>query len=368
MNWKQLAIRIITACAALGIPARLVWGQSCPCQESFTIPGEPTVAGFRQPVAMFSTPKKFHRLPAGWPTQWSEPEVSSNSPKGAAGTAESPGPGRVATTQVRDPFTGQMVPTTAQARWDRAISTSIGTSNQSRQNQIQNQIGPSTSAATATTPKAAPATGTSPSTKSAQQSSSKSFSILPSKSGSALSGAIGGGSGGGTGGASGGTGGGTSGSSGGGGTSGGINWTPRTGNSGSGSFGGGSSNRSNSGTLEYIAKNDNNSGSTSSGNSKNTGGTPDTNPPGSGNSPPVVTNPGDDVPVVREPEIPIPDYTPEIPKNETPGPAGGPVPGTGGGDTPVVPEPGSIMLLAIAGAMAGVVVVRRRRRKTLSPQ
>ena len=78
--------------------------------------------------------------------------------------------------------------------------------------------------------------------------------------------------------------------------------------------------------------------------------------------PPVVTDHGIDIPVVTRPDIPIPDYTPDIPSNEHPSPGGGPGPGPGG-DTPIVPEPGSLLLLGIAGAIGGVVVVRRRRLK-----
>jgi hypothetical protein len=61
----------------------------------------------------------------------------------------------------------------------------------------------------------------------------------------------------------------------------------------------------------------------------------------------------------------IPDSRPEIPHTGNPGHCGGGIiPGPGGTDSPVVPEPGSIILLGIAATVGGAGYLRRRIAKT----
>jgi hypothetical protein len=64
------------------------------------------------------------------------------------------------------------------------------------------------------------------------------------------------------------------------------------------------------------------------------------------------------------PDPSIPDVTPDVPTGDDPSHCGG---GNhtppGNGDSPVVPEPGSIILLGIAGGVGGAGLIRRRLKK-----
>jgi hypothetical protein len=79
----------------------------------------------------------------------------------------------------------------------------------------------------------------------------------------------------------------------------------------------------------------------------------------------VIADPSHDIPVVSGPEVQIPDFTPEVPAEEDPSPSAGSGPGTCNGETPIVPEPGGIILLGIALAGAGAIHFRRRRQGLL---
>jgi len=370
MNWKQLTVRIIATAAATCATTRLAWAQSCYCQGSVATPGTSGASNtFR--AAEFATPQTTaNQLPTGWPKQWSAPGNPAVSDNPAIATHQDE---RAAKAPIRDPFTGTMVASTAQARWDRAITTSPE----------------------ATSPgeaSSSPATQSGqPSTPSAQQNAKTSYSILPSPSGSAIGATIGGaiGSGGGTGGAFGGAssefGGAMGGGSGGGGMGGGASsWSPSSIASGSGAAGGGFSDRSASGTLRFQTNSDQNSNSSTSGHQTSTSthlnteltdsgssSTPpltsansdvQTKPSSNGGGSAEIEDPIPDVPVVIAPEPAIPDYTPEIPTNEHPSPDCRPALGTSSGETPIVPEPGSIILLVIALAGAGAMQFRNRKQ------
>jgi hypothetical protein len=64
------------------------------------------------------------------------------------------------------------------------------------------------------------------------------------------------------------------------------------------------------------------------------------------------------------PDPSIPDVTPDVPTSDDPSHCGGGhnTP-PGNGDSPVVPEPGSVILLGIAGGVGGAGFIRRRLKK-----
>ncbi len=376
--------------------------------DGYVSRGRQTFAETKSPQNYNYAQQPSNRLPAGWPKQWSGPAVStqtsnttpsepttsrtSQSPTPHSGTVAGPGSGRGNTAQqnsaspdnrgtvaqkdngssknqnvlmVRDPFTGKMVPTAVQARFDRAANsmekskTQIAKANPAQSSTGSESVTPSAATSTRssdstgeTTARNQSSTGKSDST--AQKSSnsvgttatqprsgvsSKPWSILPSRngrgssSGSAIGGGVGGGGGGSTGGGGGGIGGGIGGGTSGGGGTGGSSWNPQSGRSGGGSGLGGSSGNPTTGVLPFVANNDG---------------------PNDGPNDGCLT--GIEVPVPT-----IPDSRPEIPDTGNPGHCGGGIiPGPGGTDSPVVPEPGSIILLGIAAAVGGADSLRRR--------
>ena len=67
------------------------------------------------------------------------------------------------------------------------------------------------------------------------------------------------------------------------------------------------------------------------------------------------------------PDPEIPDITPDIPLCGDPGHGGGGlIPGSGGGDSPIVPEPGSLILFGIAGGVGAGGLIRRWLKKAKS--
>ncbi len=63
----------------------------------------------------------------------------------------------------------------------------------------------------------------------------------------------------------------------------------------------------------------------------------------------------------------VPDSTPEIPGTNGPGKGGGDiVPVAAPTDSPVVPEPGSIILIGIASGLGGAGWLRRRMKQRVT--
>ncbi len=91
---------------------------------------------------------------------------------------------------------------------------------------------------------------------------------------------------------------------------------------------------------------------------------PPTDGPGKDPVDPPTDGPCDDLTDIPLPDPSIPDVTPDLPTSEDPSHCGGGhnTP-PGNGDSPVVPEPGSIILLGIAGGVGGAGFIRRRLKK-----
>ncbi len=303
MNWKQVIVRLAAASAALWSPTRVVWGQSCQCGTSFVPLGDPV--------------SENQKLPAGWPPQWSLPVTADD----AVGTTAT-----IADVRVRDPFSGQMIPANMQTRM----------------------------AGTATK------TAADVSTRIA-----KTESVQSSQRNSAVGGSVGGGTGGfgqsgagATGSFSGGTGGNTGSAIGGA-----SSWSARSGSNSGGAVGGGSTGKSASSvkgsTLLAQSAEKSKSASSGSGSSSKSGG--------SGSVPSGNPKPGGDLTEIDPPASQVPDSTPEIPDTNGPGKGGGDiVPGGPPTDSPVVPEPGSIILIGIASGLGGAGWLRRRMKQRVT--
>jgi hypothetical protein len=91
---------------------------------------------------------------------------------------------------------------------------------------------------------------------------------------------------------------------------------------------------------------------------------PPTDGPGDDPVDPPTDGPCDDLTDIPLPDPSIPDVTPDVPTGDDPSHCGGGhhTP-PGNGDSPVVPEPGSIILLGIAGGVGGAGLIRRRLKK-----
>lgn len=91
---------------------------------------------------------------------------------------------------------------------------------------------------------------------------------------------------------------------------------------------------------------------------------PPTDVPGDDPGDPPTDGPCDDLTDIPLPDPSIPDVTPDVPTGDDPSHCGGGhhTP-PGNGDSPVVPEPGSIILLGIAGGVGGAGLIRRRLKK-----
>ena len=90
-------------------------------------------------------------------------------------------------------------------------------------------------------------------------------------------------------------------------------------------------------------------------------------PPDGPGADPVASPPdgsGDNLADIPLPDPSIPDVTPDVPTGDNPSHYGE-VHNTrpGNGDSPVVPEPGSIILLGIAGGVGGAGLIRHRSKK-----
>ncbi len=92
---------------------------------------------------------------------------------------------------------------------------------------------------------------------------------------------------------------------------------------------------------------------------------PPTDGPGEDPVDPPTDGPGDDLTDIPLPDPTVPDVTPDVPTGDDPSHCGGGhVTPPGNGDSPVVPEPGSIILLGIAGGVGGAGIIRRRLKKS----
>lgn len=331
MNRKQLSSRVLIAITACALSQSVALGQAtCQCQT------HPHIAAPSVPAAVVPQPQMIvkSRLPDSWPRQWGEPVSTESTPRVAksALTNKSQQSDAVAGKQdsqnttlmnregrTRDPFTGQWVAVGSQTRWSKADQTGNPTNSSQRLASADNSL----KSKSTTSDKSASGSKTSDSRTSGFSSGA----------------AYGGGSspGGSGGGASGGLFGGMSGGNSSG-FSGGSSSTPRTsGSSGgvSGAFSGGSGG----------------SGKQSS------ASTPD---PHTGN--------GGGLAEIPPPHCPVPPLLPEIPST-----GGDPVsptdpnPGNVTGEAPIVPEPGSIVLLGIAIGVGGAGYIRRCRRRADSP-
>ena len=91
---------------------------------------------------------------------------------------------------------------------------------------------------------------------------------------------------------------------------------------------------------------------------------PPTDGPGDDPVDPPHDGPCDDLTDIPLPDPSVPDVTPDVPTGDDPSHCGGGhhIP-PGHGDSPVVPEPGSIILLGIAGGVGGAGLIRRRLKK-----
>ena len=91
---------------------------------------------------------------------------------------------------------------------------------------------------------------------------------------------------------------------------------------------------------------------------------PPTDGPGEDPVDPPTDGPGEDLTDIPLPDPSIPDVTPDVPTGDDPlHCGGGQLTPPGNGDSPVVPEPGSIILLGIAGGVGGAGLIRRRLKK-----
>jgi hypothetical protein len=285
--------------------------------------------------------------------------------------------GLISSLMVRDPFSGRMVPTTSQARWAQGDDTkaavgaptagdqkkvesrpSTETSSNVVRNQSEAKSGISARASKETIGDSEPSIGTS------TKSSTRARSVLPTPGraggGSAIGGGTGGIGGGGGGGANGGIGGGNGG---GGGVAGnGWNWNPETGGAG-GAAGGNGGGQANTGVLDYVETIDDKTDPPTDGPGKDPVDPP-TDGPGKDPVGPPTDGPGDDLTDIPLPDPSIPDVTPDVPTSDDPSHCGGGhnTP-PGNGDSPVVPEPGSVILLGIAGGVGGAGFIRRRLKK-----
>lgn len=332
MNRKQFAIRVLIAIAASAMPQSAVLGQAtCQCQT------HPNIAAPSVPASAVPQPRMVvnSRLPASWPRQWGDPVSTESTPLVAksALTGKQPRSDAVAGKQdsqntssmsrdgrTRDPFTGAWVAAGSQTRWSKVDRTGNPTNSSQRLASADNSL----KSKSTTSDKSASGSKTSDSRTSG-------FSSGAAYGGGSSPGGSGGGASGGL------FGGGMSGSNSGG-FSGGSTSTPRTsGSSGgvSGAFSGGSGG---SGKQRSAS-------------------TPD---PHTGN--------GGGLAEIPPPHCPVPPVLPEIPST-----GGDPVsptdpnPGNVAGEAPIVPEPGSIVLLGIAIGVGGAGYIRRCRRRADSP-
>ena len=353
MNRKQLACRVLFTFAAIGMPENVAIGEApCACQNR---PSAPTLPAFN--TFYIATPQTdssiMTRLPGSWPRQWAEPIINnptaSREENGASGLATSDQSTIGSATNTKSPH--------APANWP---SQRIA----SRANSALTSTVPSVNATD-------PAIGSD--SKSSSAFGADSQSSASGTSGFSSSPAFGGGGfAGGGGSASGGSFGGGSSGGGFGGFSGSTTSAPRS--SPSAGFGGGGSSagESSSGFLSTskIGNDDNSTDSTETQDSTETP-SPPLDPNSTPNlipdpTPDPTPDPGDGgggFAEIPPPMCEMPPVLPEIP------PAGGDpttipdfTPGNGVGDTPVVPEPGSIVLLAIGAGVSGGAWLRRRKK------
>lgn len=330
MNRIEHVCRIFTALAAFALSQTAAFGQApCPCQKNSPaamLPGQISPLPHQQTSEMT-------RLPDSWPRQWSGPALSNASRVGTSTADVSP--------VVASPISGWPAGASPDGSY---IATSVSMSSEDAPTDSRDPKTAADASATSTNTK-------SDASKSASSKSDASKSDA-SKSAAPFGSPAFGGGGFGGGGASGGSSGGGSG-----GFSGGSTWTPRpSGSGGGGGFGSGGGGSTNG----FLNTSRSASGSSSTGS--------DTSPdPALDSTPTHRPNPthGKDCGLaeIPPPICELPSVLPEIP------PTGGnpiSVPdcihGNGVGETPVVPEPGSIVLLAMALGVGGAYSIRRRKR------
>lgn len=368
--------------------------------------------------------KSGRQLPAGWPNQWGAPaflddvgQVAKNEAtkpatpgvefktlqnddrkgKAADEKAESAQKqtatsGLLSSLMVRDPFSGRMIPTNSQVRWahgeeTKAAAGGIASGAQKaavgqNEGEAQRSTGISSGtdhegmeANTGISARASKETigGPDSSIDPSSRASTRLSSVLPTPGRAAGGPAIGGtgGIGGGGGVAKAGIGGGN----GGGGIGGnGLSWNPETGGAG-GAAGGNGGGQARTGVLDYTDTIDektnppvDNTADNPVDPRTNSPGEDAVDPPPDGpGADPVASPPdgsGDNLADIPLPDPSIPDVTPDVPTGDNPSHYGE-VHNTrpGNGDSPVVPEPGSIILLGIAGGVGGAGLIRHRSKK-----
>ena len=335
MTGKQLAIRLVMTTAAIFVTPSSVSAQiSCDCQCG-------------QSVSRVLVPA---------------PSKMSSSRDG----------------QTRDPFTGEWVAAGAQIRWPRTNFSNDGSKSSATAG--KSDSGLSRVAKSTTSPDALRSKKS-----SARLDASKSTDPSASGFGSSVGAAYGPGFGsGGSGNTAGGSlGGGMSGGMGGGAAGGSSNLSPRASQSGGTAGGFGGSRSGSSGFLGAATATNQSSGASTPG-SATTSPSNASAGSSSGNSPSNQTSSGyssttpHTAPVpptsstedegsgglahVTPPECPTPQ-----PETEVPPTGGNPVPqvnpgsGTGIGDAPIVPEPGSALLMGIGVTVCGIGYLRRRK-------
>lgn len=402
MNWKRLAIELAAAATTAIAPLRLSWGQTCDCQPRPQLPADPGL------------PALITRLPADWPQQW---DLAPTPPAAVSRTQGSQRPDSADQRETRedhysyrDPFNGLYV--SAPPRLDQfSDKAARGTADGARAGSAQ-----ADKASRGTT---ASGSGASTKTTDTAQDTAATRGEQTAIGGQATRRSVSGGGGAGTGGLGGASIGGglsafSSGNGGGPGIGGGGSAVPGPGRS-SGSWSPGQSSGGGSGGMGGGGGG---SRSVTGGSVQNQtsstppGGQPPTVPPVHPSahppvtppttptpppiSPPVVPpveppttpptippvlppvippglppedpgDPGDPGPPHKPPVCVIDPPLEQLPDPEPPMPIddrcdGPPVrpPGGPAGETPVVPEPGSLVLLGLGGAVSGIAWRRRR--------
>lgn len=332
MHRKQLTCHVLFTFAAIAMPENAAVGEApCPCKNK---PAAPMLPAFNmaepQPDSLINT-----RLPDSWPRQWAGPtsdsQISTGQRKTTSGSVTS------------DPSTVGSNVNTKSFNWPFQDSSS--------------RTGSVATSTALSAPATSPTMDSDPKTSSAFGANAKSSGSGTSGNSSSPAYGGGGGFGGGGGSAGGGSFGGRSSGGGSGGFPGGTTSAPRS--STSGGFSGGSRSSSGYSSTSQTAK------AGSSTRSTTTPGSTPTPVPGPHQTPTTHPTPDDGggFAEVPPPICHVPPVLPEIPpKGGDPTTIPDFTPDNGVCEAPVVPEPGSIVLLAIGAGVSGGTWIRRRKK------